>query len=427
MVQTQSVKTSSIRLRYSLRLLGAISLGFAMAFAWFSWRLNEQRGRWIALRKLDDRGATFSAVSMMGPIDGQVMESCFAGEEVLFPTIDPFGSGSKSKLSSSFDRAESVNDWLFVSVCELLNEPPPVAVRSIELWQSDLPDGWTEHEIGLLNRLGGVDAIALRTRSLSTEDLRTIFGMPGLQQLTLAVDRVADSDAGFAAADQLQRLCIADAALTNANFSGLSQLQRLERLDLRSTRFDSDASAIGRLERLSSLREVTLTSISTDDLHKLPQLKQVRRLSLDLPMDIPKTRKLAFLDRFPELESLSITNVGTLSDVDLDCLASVPKLRALSIKASTIDAEGMQTIGRHVQPRYLSLCDTGIDTSSAAAIGRMRSLEHLILADNPIDDGGLRSLDGLVALRILDIDRRQISMTTWVEFFRKHPQCRETP
>lgn len=424
---TQSVKTISIRLRYSLRLLGLIAFGFAIGFAWFSWRLNQQRGRWIALRKLDQNGATFSAVSMMGPIDGEVMESCFAGEELFFPTIDPFGSGSKSRLSSSFDRANSVNDWLFVSVCELLNEPPPVAIRSIELWLSHLPDGWTEHEIGLLNRLGGVDAMALQTRSLSTEDLRTIFGLPGLQQLTLAVDQVADSDAGFAAADQLQDLCIADAALTNATFSGLSQLHRLERLELRSTRFDSDVNAIERLGNLPSLRELTLTSISSNDLRKLPRLKRVRRLSLDLPMTAPETPKLAILDRFPELESLTIANVGTLSDVDLDCLASVPKLRALSINASTIDVEGMKTIGRHIQPRYLSLCNTGIDTSSAAAIGRMRTLEHLILADNPIDDGGLGSLDGLVALRILDIDRRQISMTTWVDFFRKHPQCRETP
>lgn len=427
MNQSKSTGAWSVRLRYSLRALGRIALGFAIVFAWFAWRLNDQRSQWMALRMLDQNGATFSAVSIMPPIDGDELESCFAGEELFFPTIDPFGSGSKSKLSNSYDRADSMDDWAFGRVCEILNERPPIAVQSIELWQSHLPDGWTEHEIGLLNRLGGVESMALQTRSLSTEDLRTIFGLPGLQQLTLAVDRVADSDAGFDRADQLQDLRIADAALTSKTFAGLARLERLERLDLRSTRFDSDANAIGQLERLTSLRELTLTSIPRSDLRKLPRLEQVRRLTLDLQTVAPEMPKLEVLDRFPSLESLTIANGGTLSGSDLDVLASVPKLRALTIKASVIDVDGMQAIGRHVRPRYLSLCNTGIDSPSAAAIGRMRSLEHLILIDNPIDDDGLRSLDGLAGLRILDIDRRQISLTSWVDFFRKHPQCRETP
>ena len=425
MSRSKSAKASSIRWRYSLRALGLIAFGFAIVFAWFSWRLAQQRGRWIALRKLDQSGATFSAVSTMLPGDDECFESCFSGEELFFPTTDPFGSGSSSKISSSFDRADSVDDWLFARVCELLDEPAPVDVRSIDLWQSDLPDGWTEREIGLLNRLGGVASMSLQAASLSCEDLKTIFGLPGLQQLTLAVNDIADSEEAFARADSLQGLRISDATLTKATFAGLAKIDRLQRLDLHRTRFASDVESLEPLGRLPEFCELTLTSIRHDDLAKLPQLDHLRRLTLKLQVNAPENEKLAVLERFPELESLTLSNVGRLSDADLNRLASVPKLRALSIHESSIDASGMHAISIHVKPRYLSLRGTGIDTDVAEAIGRMTSLEHLILADNPIDDVGFRCLDGLVGLRILDIDRRQVSTQAWVDFFRKHPQCRE--
>ncbi len=166
------------------------------------------------------------------------------------------------------------------------------------------------------------------------------------------------------------------------------------------------------VELLSDLRQLERVTIdakdSEIDVQHLAGLRKLKRLSISSSSISGGSPEL--FSRLPELTHLSLLDAGdgpTITDRHLSGLRN-SKLATLEITSREVNGSFLNALAHPQSLRYLSLSGCAVDDSGAEVLGRFRSLEVLDLSSTRITDHGIEHLAGLEELRILILDETEI-------------------
>ncbi len=109
------------------------------------------------------------------------------------------------------------------------------------------------------------------------------------------------------------------------------------------------------------------------------------------------------------LVRLDLTSCPAIGESALSCVATFPRLQALTLAVNDIPAEGLARLvnAPHLKVLDLDVCES-VGDQACEVIGRIRGLEALILKKTGfetvrVSDVGLKALSGLQELRWLDL------------------------
>jgi hypothetical protein len=243
---------------------------------------------------------------------------------------------------------------------------------------------------------------------------------------------VRDGDVFLAALGMLpnvQRLLLAQASITATGLADLRKVSNLRELTLRDCRIDPPAlfevirefrhlekleilglpvtdSELGKLERLTSLREIRLTGSGITDagLAHLNGLKNLERLTI---FDGKVTGAgLAHLRGSAHLRFLGLHDG---SGADLGAMEYHSSLEYLSLHYSPIRDETLDFIKDFPHLKTLHLAGAEITDVALVHLSMLHELSELRLEGTIITDEGLKQLAGLGSLTVLDLEGTRIT------------------
>jgi hypothetical protein len=177
---------------------------------------------------------------------------------------------------------------------------------------------------------------------------------------------------------------------------------RLQKIHV-GTSFPGTLQGCSNLRVLIANRDDPFVSIGAADLQNLCRIQQL--LLKDIVFN-----ELALIQRFKHLESLHFRayvaravprRLGSLRDSKCQALASLPKLRDLSLGRSALSAVCFNALAtlRHLE--QLAMNPTHLDVAALAALKRLKSLSSLDLGSARIPEQGVRQLGQLHLLEAL--------------------------
>ncbi|WP_205855249.1 hypothetical protein [Pirellula sp. SH-Sr6A] len=265
----------------------------------------------------------------------------------------------------------------------------------------------TDDDLTLFNKLSDLRKLQiLNCRSLNNESVSKILGLKSLKSLSLT-NTVLDDTGVEAIVKAYPDLVELDLS-SNSNMSSgvlksISELTKLQQLSLLQNRLN-DISTL-RLNKLQDLRVLDLRGnmeagdMTMDVLGDLPKLKALKHRSTavtDYGMEL--------LSRNATLENMLIQDFG-ITDQSGQHLAKLSKLSQLEIfRCQGFGDEGVLAL-KGMGLQRLTLRDLPVVGDRALEVfADLPKLKRLYLHElSSISDSGLKNLEGLKALELLDI------------------------
>jgi hypothetical protein len=251
----------------------------------------------------------------------------------------------------------------------------------------------------------------LRVGSLDDGAAEHVSAMPALRELDVNDRRLTHVGlARLLRMPQLNAFSIRMREPTTAR--GLAALEGtlgLERLELDDWESTLSNDALAHLARLSSLKElrITSTNITDEGLKHLAGLSQLVRLFLNR-LSITDAG-LAHLARFTSLTFLRVWNNDKIQGDGLRHLTGLRALRSLDVFGLPIVDEALVHLAELIELTDLNLRETQIVGPGLRHLSRLTNLRELSLRWCAVVDEGMTHLAALTSLEDLDISGAKIT------------------
>jgi len=278
--------------------------------------------------------------------------------------------------------------------------PPAVGV-------SDGPP-MTDSDVALLGRLPNLKAVRLeRLLRIGGGDLTRLESAKSLRALRLTGAQFDDESLHSAATwPPLERLSLANSAVTDKGLIHLRHLSQLRELDLAGTHITDEGLAhLRALPRLETL-VLRSTTVSDAGLVHLRGMSSLR--SLDLSFTQIWDRGLVELASLPRLEAVDLS-YNEVWDESLVHLAPLTALKQVSLVRTMVGDEGLAHLSGLTELRVLLLGRTQVGDEGLARLVNLRQLETLDLNKTHVTDSGLARLRTFANLRRLGLVRTRVT------------------
>lgn len=303
-----------------------------------------------------------------------------------------------------------------------------------------------------------VTGISLRGTWVTDVDLDRLTRLPTLRTLDLSLTDVTDAGMErLKGLSQVTDLRLAYAELiTDSGVAYLKGWKNLEHLNLRGTKVnDTGLEHLKSLTHLKSL-DVSFSEVTDAGLDHLTSLAELEEIAIG--GNKMSGIGLHSLKLLPRLKSLDVsgsqrTDSGiwsiSITDLNLESLASLAQLQALNLGGTKISNLGIMKLGTLTQLRSLDLNSTQVGDAGLAVISSLPNLEklslwrcngigdgalpHLLgakrlavldLAETGLTDKGLQQIQRTLALRILYLGGTKVTESAVKAFEQAHSQCR---
>ncbi len=275
------------------------------------------------------------------------------------------------------------------------NSPREVVVRLHcvrKLWRLYL-DGSTvtDEDLEEIASLRGLERLSLRATAISDAGIEHLVRLRSLDHLDLGHTRVTNG-----ALDSLRRLRLHSLDVTGTYVTEEENAEKLVDgfgvVSAGGAQNESERRAAAGLERLGARVSV----------YRGEDQKGLKyHVSIDARVTPRRwkgsTSDLASLAELPQVDLLFLGGIAVDDAAAKNIRSILGELRALRVfDASIVDAQLAEMLG-------------GSSTDRATAGGTMDGLEDLVLSDVPITDKGLQSLERLVNLKRLSLERTRIT------------------
>lgn len=167
--------------------------------------------------------------------------------------------------------------------------------------------------------------------------------------------------------------------------------------------------------------EITVTSISDDDLAQLASAPGLRVLLIDHPDSQITAAGIKHLGGLASLKHLRLRGPG-IDDVALTEIANLKSLQILNVPRGTFTDAGLAQLKTLPNLEMLRFGSPRVGDAGMKTLCELPALTRLHLIDVPITDAGLEQLATMEQLESLYIDGGNISDAAWDEFFRLRPK-----
>jgi hypothetical protein len=246
---------------------------------------------------------------------------------------------------------------------------------------------------------------------LSKDTLAQLQSLKQLRVLRFWHTPVTDGDLqNLETLSQLRELMLDETKISDAGLSHLSGLKELRVLSLAGDTNLTDAGLI-HLAGLTNLQKLALYTVPITgtgfvQLENMSNLKGLKNLS--------KLTSLAFID----------ANNTQVTDAGLSYLIGLTNLEFLALSyTSDVGLERLVGLGKL---KRLSAVGTNITDVGMRSIAKMTSLENLDFFDVKISDAGLKSLVGNKNLKKLSFDKSGVTREAAVSLHEALPDCEIT-
>ncbi len=272
----------------------------------------------------------------------------------------------------------------------------------------------TDTHLALLSELTNLKRLDVPSGSrgrISDEGLRYLSQLQHLEWLSVSGDRITATGIGYLARiPNLHRLLLQSYTLDDDVFSALAAIKSLTRLDLLGRGLT--VSGLNQLNRLSGLKHLEVLRVSQDN------------SGLDL-------------SRLTGLESLSLWLIepshpdhrrrSALRDEDVACLANLKRLKRLTIGATNsvyLTDAGMAHLAGLTELESLGAGGPQLTDKALSYLSNMKKM-YKLNTEGAFTDQGLRHLDGLESLQLVDISTsKYISSAAITRLKRELPDLR---
>ena len=230
----------------------------------------------------------------------------------------------------------------------------------------------TDAGVAHFSRMKSLTSLWITHENLTDEALKTIGGLPALENLLVHTESEASVDPIGKRAGK--------GKIGDVGLGYLAGLGHMKSLALPATAAGKTGfEALAKLESLESLR-VETGPLSEGMLSPLRSLPKLRSLFIESP---------------------------AVDDSALECLATFPALSLLEVHSPTLSPANLDCIARADQLTYITLDCPNLTDDQLAHIGTMKRLKTLQLVNvEKITDSGIEVLRGLNALGVLAIMSR---------------------
>jgi len=233
-----------------------------------------------------------------------------------------------------------------------------------------------------LSKLPALEAIDLRGNMEAGDMTLAVLGrLPRLRAVKHRSSVVTDEGlAELAKSGTLDSLLAQDFAITNASGPHLASLAGLTSLEVfRCQGFGSEGVlALAALKKLTRLTLRDLPEVGNDGLAVLAELPELKRLYLHELASVSDDG-LAHLAPASQLEVLDVWSVPRLTDATAKRIASLPKLRELSIRETGLTAAALESLAAIPTLEALTFKNGAIPEATAAKVAAMKPWKKLDL------------------------------------------------
>jgi Leucine-rich repeat (LRR) protein len=271
------------------------------------------------------------------------------------------------------------------------------------------PDEWIRAAGGSVTRdnAGRIVAVDLHASCVGDSDIAELTKLPALTKLDLSETRITDRGLlDLKSAPNLTEFNLFYAELvSDQGIAVVKNLPHLKRLDPRGAKItDSTLQLLNRLTSLESL-DIAFTQVTDSGIGQLalPNLKELSPGGNKLT-----DAGLQCLRQMPALTSLDLrgaqrTDSGlwsvSLTESDLDAIATLKNLRSLRLNGEAVSARGLETLKG------------------------LNQLERLDLqACSRISDDAIPVLASLPGLRVVDVTASPVSEKSLAELRKARPK-----
>jgi len=278
-----------------------------------------------------------------------------------------------------------------------------------------------------VRKLTSKSAIVPSVQDSATLDLASLETLPSRERLrhvqTLVAHDSSIDDSTIqllAECDQLQRLELNNAPLTDEGLVHLRGLRNLEELCLSGTR-TSDKGLV-HLRQLSRLRQFSFsgTAITLTGVIDMIVNDQQRTIG-----DALATMGLVRLDHDGQIRGVDVA-ATSFGDKEMQHLGQLPMLRELQLTATQVTDAGMSVLSRlpHVEELYVAKCNVSdIGLEHVATLSRLRAIN---IYGTKVTTAGLKFLMNLEHLEHLMVTDLRLSDAAVDLLKKKLPRLRVT-
>ncbi len=196
-------------------------------------------------------------------------------------------------------------------------------------------------------------------------------------------------------------------AVTDAGVAHLKGLVRLQSIGLLGTAATADS--LIHLERCVDLETPGVPSDRWDDV-KLQILKPFKKLKhLSLERSRVTDRGLAYVADFNDLEFLNLLGCRRITDVGVLKLRNLHQLTDLDLTETNITSQGLAVVTAMPRLKSLGVLQTRVDDSGLAALAGCHELRSLDLQHTAVKGEGLVHLAGLPKLASLSLGQSPLN------------------
>lgn len=309
-----------------------------------------------------------------------------------------------SKSLTKFTKLEKVivKNWREKGLRDLKKLLPlKNQLKSLEIQEDELKN--TE----VITEFKALESLDMKVTSMKTA--QTILKLPTLKKLWLNVNEETTKTVTWdlKALSQLEEMTLG--FRNKVHFKGMEHLQELRKLWI-----DGDSKVTG-IQLLEKLEYLDLTLGRRLDIHRIPEMKSVKRLKINAQF-----RPIRSLENFPNVEKLELTwsddqlAIGKLEHLkvfipgrlDLEkttCLDQLPNLEQLDLSCSNYST--LKNLDKLPNLKILDLRENEIE--SLDGLENLKNLEQLNLYGNKISD--IRVLNQLPRLKEVNIAWNKIT------------------
>lgn len=207
----------------------------------------------------------------------------------------------------------------------------------------------------------------------------------------------------------------------DTGWDGIPAIMTLKVLKLDHTRIGN--RTLQMLDRFPNLEELTLTgTLITDDgiaaLAALPKLKKIRLSKTSI-----SNAAVTELSKLKTLEEIDLSETA-VSDSCITTLAELPALTKLNLYMTSISDEARAALSALTTLTWLNLDATRITDDTLVRLPALKKLEWLHLGRTSVSDAGLVSLASMTSLRTLHVTRTSVTREGVVKLQEALPECK---
>ncbi len=302
----------------------------------------------------------------------------------------------------------------------------PILVRYVS-FSDDSKKLLTDSDLPLLRAFPDLTGVYLTNQQITTEGLRQLAGL-NLEWLGLAGTRLGSGRGSSITTgndlEPLKRLTDLDyldlsrTCVVDADLAALSDLRKLRNLNLSDTRITS--AGIAHLSKLSDLRDVDLSGTQVDD----DIGARLGHLKSGLTLDLSRTKVTG-----RGLQNLKVGGIRlklqetALDDEGLRCISLMPTTTVLGIDISRtkVSPRGLDHLKALPLLHHLEMNGPHFNDDHLAAVASFPGLSDLILLETQVTAEGIRKLEQMKELRVLNFDADLLKGPHVIESLRRIP------